>query len=464
MKQWLSKYPFGIGIAFVFIISRILYNMAGVFYDASMYNRAWQLLDVELLKHQLLESLWYMHSQPPLFNLFCGIILKISGPYFPEVFHFAFLSIGLLSALMMFDIMNRLGVYKTISFLLTLIYMCSPTIILYENWLFYSYLEPFLLLIIIWGAACYFKNGKQNKHLWVIFIGTCAICLTRSLFHIGFFVILIGLIFIFSNKRKQVLAVSVVPFLLTFFWYLKNLLLFGSFSASSWFGMNFARMAYDDTTPIGKIGLWQNPNQYYDAVKFQESPYPVQALTRKHKENGSCNFNYYGYIAISEQFKKETFAALKKDSKKYTNTVYYVTRIFFEPSDQIRGDFLEKNRQKIMTVNRIYNFGYDSPTGFIDKNLIDINQWIYVVILFSALLVCLSQRKDIASPQIISLIIFISLYTFTAGVLFEVGENNRFRFPTISLFFLLVGLIINHLIRVIKKRALSKKNKILNKQ
>lgn len=460
MKRCLSTYRFGIGIVVVFVISRLLYNAAGVYYDASMYDWAWQLLEVDLLKHKLLESVWYMHSQPPLFNLFCGFVLKISGVYYPQVFHFTFLCFGILSACMMWDIMKLLGIHKIISFFLTLVYVCSPTTILYENWLFYSYLEPFLLLLIIWSSVRYFKYTDKKKYLWITLFSVSATCLTRSMFHIGFLVIFIGIIVFISKERKQILAISIIPFFLTFFWYLKNLVLFGTFSASTWFGMNFARMSYDENTPLGKIGLWQDPDIYREIIPFPDSPYPVDALTQKQKKSGSYNFNYYGYIAVSEQFKKEAFEHLKKHPYKYGDKVYYAMSIFFEPADQIRNNFLEKNRQKIPSINRIYNYGYESPTGFINQNLVRINRWIYIIILLGSFGVIFYRRRDKIIPKIVLLICFISLYIFAVGTMFEVIENNRFRFPTISMFTILAGLVIHHIYIVFKHFLLKNKKRL----
>ena len=38
----------------------------------------WHFIDIELLKNKLLESVYYFHYQPPIFNLFLGIIHKQS--------------------------------------------------------------------------------------------------------------------------------------------------------------------------------------------------------------------------------------------------------------------------------------------------------------------------------------------------------------------------------------------------
>ena len=62
----------------VFAVSRLAAWAAGVRFDASILTWYWQFLDVELLRHDLARSLWYLHAQPPLFNLFLGSVLKLA--------------------------------------------------------------------------------------------------------------------------------------------------------------------------------------------------------------------------------------------------------------------------------------------------------------------------------------------------------------------------------------------------
>ena len=68
--------PAGI-VALSFIASRSLYYYLGVRFDATILFYAEQFLDVNLLQARLTESIFYLHCQPPLFNLFLGAVLKV---------------------------------------------------------------------------------------------------------------------------------------------------------------------------------------------------------------------------------------------------------------------------------------------------------------------------------------------------------------------------------------------------
>ncbi len=71
-----SPWPL-VAVVAVFLLSRVGYYVAGVRFDASSLPWFWQYIDPVLLKTDLGQSLWYLHSQPPAFNLFLGIVLNL---------------------------------------------------------------------------------------------------------------------------------------------------------------------------------------------------------------------------------------------------------------------------------------------------------------------------------------------------------------------------------------------------
>src|SRR5207245_7531778 len=92
-----------------FVVSRLLYWSIGVRFDSSSLGWYWQYVDPVLLKYDLVRSLVYLHSQPPLFNLFLGLVLKLFPGHEATVFQLTFLALGLTLTLSMFFLMARLG-------------------------------------------------------------------------------------------------------------------------------------------------------------------------------------------------------------------------------------------------------------------------------------------------------------------------------------------------------------------
>jgi hypothetical protein len=69
-----------LAITGIFIVPRVAFYLAGVRFDMTPVSGqvdVWQLLDLNQLQHNLIQSIWYLHSQPPLYNLFSGLLLQL---------------------------------------------------------------------------------------------------------------------------------------------------------------------------------------------------------------------------------------------------------------------------------------------------------------------------------------------------------------------------------------------------
>ncbi len=65
--------PF-LGVMAAFIISRVLYDRAGMRFEEDLrLGYDWHFIDPALLATDLCRSIFYLHSQPPLMNLLAGI-------------------------------------------------------------------------------------------------------------------------------------------------------------------------------------------------------------------------------------------------------------------------------------------------------------------------------------------------------------------------------------------------------
>jgi hypothetical protein len=84
--------------------------MLGVRFDARPILNFFQFIDPELLKHRLLESMYYLHVQPPGFNLYTGIVLKLFPDAYPTVFHAIHLALGIGICWLTYYLMTACGV------------------------------------------------------------------------------------------------------------------------------------------------------------------------------------------------------------------------------------------------------------------------------------------------------------------------------------------------------------------
>jgi hypothetical protein len=120
----------------VFACSRALYAWAGLRFNDWPLGVYWQYLDAFLLKRKLGESLWNLHGQPPLFNLYLGTALATGHEH--AVFVVTFLAAGLVAYVSVFLVMRRLGVRAPLAFALATWLATRPPSWPTRNWLFYS--------------------------------------------------------------------------------------------------------------------------------------------------------------------------------------------------------------------------------------------------------------------------------------------------------------------------------------
>jgi hypothetical protein len=163
---------------------RLVFILKGGSFIATPLSFAYQYLDPLLLKNDLMRSLLYLHSQPPLFNLFLGIVLKVSP--LPSVsYDILFKTAGVLIPLIFYSILVFLGIKRLLALLITIAFMLNPTLILYENLLYYSYVEAFFVLLAIFFLL---RWGKEKKFsdLGLFWMSLLCLVMIRSLFHPAF--------------------------------------------------------------------------------------------------------------------------------------------------------------------------------------------------------------------------------------------------------------------------------------
>ena len=298
-----------------FIISRIIAFSAGVRFDISALPVLWQFIDPSLLKTQLIESVFYLHTQPPLYNLFLGAVIQAFPKAYPQIFHLLYLLCGMTITILMYVIMVRLKIRPLIACVWTSIFIISPPCLIYENWLFYSYPLCTLLLVL---AIIFQRIIHRPSFLssLALFSCTALIALLRSLFHLGWMILFLCLVlWLVTYKRKQVVLGAILPFALVFAVYAKNAVIFSNFGVSSWFGMNFSRMTTfrlpEETreklisngviSEFGRINPF-SPVSIYDSWFKRVTPTGIPVLDNKYKSFGVTNYNYKGFIDIYAQY------------------------------------------------------------------------------------------------------------------------------------------------------------------
>ncbi len=464
----------------LFGLSRLAFHLKGVRFDASTLGWYWQFLDPLLLRHRLAESLFYLHSQPPLFNLFLGGVLKLSPPPAASTFHAAYLLLGLALYATVFALMRRLGVSTPLALLVSTWFMLSPSFILYQHFLFYTI--PAAALLALSVLLSYEVLDKQRASLALLFfLVVFMLCTLRATYHLLYYLLLLGaLLLLCARSRKMILLTALLPLLLLSSLYLKNLALFGSFSLSSWMGMNLAsntveRMPLEDRrrlvaekklSPVTLTWRFNTLDSYPQQYRRDDSFPTIPALRQVTKSTGANNYNHLAYISISRQYLQDDIYIILHHPRVFLKGLACSWVCYFQSASNYR--ILTRNRDHIALMEGIYDHIFYGVLPWsiwrpLQSKLIPehfprrrpMPRPFPFLIIGLPLLLLLSLRLA-ANPQharvaltrnqraLIFFLCFNIIYAALIGNLFEGGENHRFRFETDPLYVVLLGLLLHH--------------------
>jgi hypothetical protein len=444
----------------LFVLVHALYFRAGIRVIDTL-DRYMQHLEPRLLGESLGESLWYLHGQPPLFNLLLGLIVKISPVYRARLYLGVALVAGLALYLATYRCLRDLSVPRALSAALVVAFMAAPSFVLYETLMFYALPVAALLAVSVVALAWFLRTGGSGP-IVLFFLVLLLLCGTWALFHLGYFAATAaGLALACGGQRRRVLLAAAVPFLLLLALYTKNFVLFGHFSASTWFGMNLAKMTDTlRTRPDSVLRGWPSillvrPFSPLSAYRPYLGPDPrppdrfIPALHAETFGGRRINFNHVAYIRVADRYVEEEKRLLRRQPaallSAYLESVADSWLTYFESSSDYSADgqfFLEPNRGRIRRWTELVDrLAYGRLPVRVRGHSV------YVVLLLAAIAagLCpvlvrgrprLSREDRILVAYVWGNIVFVAV----VGNLVETGENNRFRFATDALSLVLLGL------------------------
>jgi hypothetical protein len=403
----------------------------------------WQLLDLQWLQTHLAESIWYCHSQPPLFNVLTGVVVKISPDHYYLVFHLLMLILSWASALLVFVTLRDLMLSWGISFSTSAFFLLNPALLLYENLYSYTLLTVFLIVVITYFLVRFVNDRKLID--WSMFvISGGLLCLTRSSFHFIWLLLLVPLLWKNFPRRARFRFVYCAVLFTVVGWYVKNLVLFDTFSSSSWFGMNLARLV-PLKSELGSIGPFK-PLSAYPAAMMSSNPFPqVVALNSEFKGKKYINFNHHAYIDVSRQFKWDVINQIQEEPGAYASVVGKAFIAYFNPSTH--APFVDKNFAVMNNYAQAMTLDFSTWKRY-DRKAFSATAALPALVIYIivfALIIVHGQRWLLSPPTriVVLFLSFMVAYGMLVGNLFEYGENNRFRFETHTCFLIVAALVID---------------------
>jgi hypothetical protein len=433
--RWhLSELRGALGVVVAFFVSRLIYRACGVRFDWSTIGYFAQLLDPVLLRSRLAESLFYLHAQPPLYNLLTGIALKIAPDAPGKVLAPLFMACGLYTGICSYVILLRLRVPVVAAFLVASAIVVSPPFVIYENWYFYPHLNVGWLI----GAAAWLaqSRGRPGREMAISAAHLAGLCLTRSFFHPMFFVLAVGLTtaLVAPSVRARALVCLVVPGLLVFALCVKNQLVFGFFGTSSWASRNLLRSVtglvgparilaerrLGHLSPAVTMDAFQPGDRTTSMFGLQVPATGIPALDNVYKTDPSVNptnFNHRSYPPSAHFFAGDVRDLIAAYPLTYLRGLLKTSvPIFFHPVDE--DGFVLANRQAIARASQ----------WFTDFDGADATHWVLAIGLGLALLTSLGPSTARHERLVLAFALMAIVWIIVLGVIGDIGENYRFRY------------------------------------
>jgi hypothetical protein len=445
----------------IFILSRILYGSAGVRFDAGTITRTWHFIDIYLLKNDLWRSMYYIHTQPPLMNLLTGIGLQLFPSMYASIFNAFFLLGGFLLTLAIYYLGNRLGFPKVLSVSLAAWFALSPATVVFENYYFYTYpTTVWLTLSAVFLARFLEKKRALDGLLFSLLLAANA--LTWSLFHLVWLLVCFGMVaFLLKGHRRR--ALWLLPaFLLVFGWYAKNKVFYDSFTVSTWSGLNLFKTVTANIpdgvrkqwvkdgvlSDLALVPPYRSPDVYLEY--FPDTPLTgIPLLDDINMSKGYRNQHHLSYVYAGERYTKDAVRIVVHAPHYYLSVlpssfyIYLHSASDYEHSLNIRAPIDGWD-----TIwNRLFYGQWQKDESLTERSRAfspDHFAWLlalgFLLVITAAPVYLWRQRAELYNLDY-GLILFMFwniVFVSAAGILLDIGENNRTRF-SIDPFLLLLG-------------------------
>jgi hypothetical protein len=264
-------------------------------------------------------------------------------------------------------LMRLLGVSRWLAFALSAWFIVSPGVVLFENYMLYELLVSFLLLA---AAVALLHFVQDAGWVWaLVFVAALfGLVLVRNFFHLAYFVAIVAaLAYLFPARRRTVFLCAALPLLAILGLYAKNWILFGSFSGSTWMGMNMDVITAHQLTgtearefvrrgvisPVSLVDLG-SPIALYGPEIEVPARTGIPVLDDCVTSTGATNFNCMAFFQVRQIYTRDGLALLRNYPVVFLRSAEAAWFSYFLPP----GDFpfFDLNRPKIHAIDRFWNF------------------------------------------------------------------------------------------------------------
>lgn len=381
-----------------------------------LYYHAWtseymmQTVSVQDLRIEPFKSLWYNHIQPPVFDAIRASIAAFypsangdalmrrvdAGLYGVWMFVFA------ATAVLVFSWLRRLAGDRLAWFGFT-IFLLLPGPVFYS-----TYLDTTLLsaTLILWFSYALWRLGRREADASELALVSIVLVLTRSVFQWPFLVVLAASLFLMGVPRARALR-ALAPIALVMAAFLaKQYILFGLTTTSSFGPDSFCKGLSEYCQGTTRVELPKMTDKYNAYV-----------LRRAEKLNGEYNYNQEAFLKRSFSQMQEYQALLRRLTFDRVIELLKINLDFYLRPTSRHSDHV--------IVDRLpWRFPFD----FL------LSGWRLMALLLVAGLLWVRRCVGLPAPERPRALMrglglaLPALYVATVTIIFESGENMRYRF------------------------------------
>lgn len=416
------------------------------------WGKSFHNLPMADLRHDYLETFLHLHSQPPLFSAF-GIALNvIFGEGYADASFVIHVLLGMIMCSMAYVIMWQLLPNKIVALFASLALALHPALFLYEAFAHYTLLAAFLVLTAGFCLALY-QRKAQHRYLACFALSLNLLILTRSVYHIAILIPILSLVYLLAQRnRKRIMVGCLLISLLAFGWYGKNLLLYGSFSTSTWLGMSLWRIARADYDADELVELYHddvlNSRSIIWSITFlSPAEYGLDpAAASDIVMLSGNNANNLAYIDLNLRYLDNALKLMRHDLGRYIRGVLQAYGRYACPSgtwSNLRKNIDAMSASHHALSNQLIHMqgvaqqlerdlGQTGERARACSNLYFIIPLLAIALPLYALALCrfrLSRWRGLLRRESLLLYLWGAVaYSALATSLLEIGDNARFKF------------------------------------
>jgi hypothetical protein len=458
-------------VSAVYLFTRVLLHSAGLRFS---FDLDWMWLADPLdLRTSLGDTLLYFHAFPPGINALTGLLLKSGELNAPVLAHTLFTGLGLLLANTIAYLAIALGLPPAAAVCVAVGFSVAPATIYFEHLFHYEWLVIALLCV----SAVLFHRAvwRPTAAAWLGFFGVgTAVGVTRSTFHLVWFVALTGLAVLLAGReaRRRVVSAAVLPAALLVALYAKNLVLFGDFAAST-FGpasltlvtvdrlpreVRDAWIAEGRLSPFAAISVYAPPRSYQQFFpRTDHGHWPPQLTRLEHRGVEAANFNHWWLLDVHHTRRGDALTYLRERPGDYlVNVLHGLGAMLgptttWHPRDDTALSPHHQHRQILGGYERWFNRAVHSrpiaPVG------------IYILLPLVAAWTCVrawqfvrdDDRAVRARGALLALCVFHIAYVVSASTMLTFLESSRYRFQIEWAIWLLGAFVLTDVTRLTRR-------------